>query len=383
MRRIIESEHARTISPASTIARCTSSRCSLGCFLCVWSQATEGLLHWRRRAVTFPHRFLHLLRRYWAELFASAGLIALVVGVNPFKLGSAFAHISWVLALAMVPVVLALYICRGTAWYYALRGIGEHVGFAQTQTIELAGQVMIVLPMGDLARVAMVHDTDREHGVGAITATVALQELLYMWMVSLGALPGLVQRHDVALFMLISTLGFGLVFAAILWRPLYERAIRVVEHVRFLRRFDEQLHEIRPAFVTLCTPRRIVPIVVYQGLAALLSFFLFYLALLAVGVSNVSYITAVFVLGVSYTFSAISFLPLGIGAFEGLLTLIMLTYGIPAATGAAAGLVYRGYNDVLMAAIGGPALLHVRRQQRMGRWRAGRPAGRNVRAPVG
>jgi uncharacterized membrane protein YbhN (UPF0104 family) len=318
------------------------------------------------------HPLVHLLRRYWAELFAVVGLLALIFGVNPLKLGHAFSHISWVLALAMVPVVIALYLCRGTAWFYALRAIGEHVGFAQTQTIELAGQVMIVLPMGDLTRVAMVHDTDRDHGVGAITATVAVQELLYMWMVSLGALPGLVQRHDVALFMLISTLAFAFIFAVILWQPLYERAIRVVEHVRFLRRFDKQLHEIRPAFVTLCQPRHVVPILVYQALAALLSFLLFYFALLAVGVSNVSFITAVFVLGVSYTFAAISFLPLGIGAFEGLLTLIMLTYGIPAATGAAAGLVYRGYNDVLMAAIGGPALLHVRRMQRAGRWTAGR-----------
>jgi hypothetical protein len=268
--------------------------------------------------VTLLHPLLRLVRRYWAELFAAAGLVALIVGVNPFKLGNAFSHISWLLALGMVPVVIALYLCRGTAWYYALRGIGEHVGFAQTQTIELAGQVMIVLPMGDLARVAMVHDTDREHGVGALTATVALQELLYMWMVSLGALPGLAERHDVALFMLVSTLAFAVIFAAILWEPLYERAIRIVEHVSFLRRFDQQLHEIRPAFVTLCSPRRIVPILVYQGLAALLSFLLFYLALLAVGVSHVSYITAVFVLGVSYTFAAISFLPLGIGAFEGL-----------------------------------------------------------------
>jgi uncharacterized membrane protein YbhN (UPF0104 family) len=309
-----------------------------------------------------------LLRRYWAELFAAAGLVALIVGVNPPKLGHAFSHISWPLALGMVPVVLALYLCRGTAWYHALHAIGEHTTFVQTQTIELAGQVMIVLPMGDLTRVAMVRNTDHEQGVGAITATVAVQELLYMWMMSLGALPGLVQRHDVALFMLVSTLGFGFVFLVILWNPLYTRAINVVEHVRFLRRFDQQLHEIRPAFMTICHPRTLAPVAFYQALSALLSFLLFYLALLAVGVTNISYITAVFVLGVSYTFSAISFLPLGIGAFEGLLTLVMLTYGIPAATGAAAALVYRGYNDVLMAAIGGPMLFFVRRMQRSGRW---------------
>jgi len=318
---------------------------------------------------------LRLVRRYWAELFALAGLIALIVGVNPLKLGHVFSHISWVLAVLMVPVTIALYICRGTAWWYALRGVGEHIRFNQTQVIELAGQVMIILPMGDLARVAMVRDTDDEKGAGTITATIALQELLYMWMMSLGALPGLVQRHDVALFMLISSLGFGFVFLVILWNPLYLRVLHLVEHVKLLRRFDQQLHEIRPAFVTLCKPRTLAPILGYQVVAALLSFLLFYLALIAVGVTNISYITAVFVLGVSYTFSAISFLPLGIGAFEGLLTLIMLTYGIPAATGAAAALIYRGYNDVLMAMIGGPSLLYVRRMQRTGRWGSNRPSG--------
>ncbi|MBV9101256.1 MAG: flippase-like domain-containing protein [Candidatus Dormibacteraeota bacterium] len=310
---------------------------------------------------------LHLLRRFWAELFALAGLIALIVGVNPLNLGHVFQHIQWNLALLMVPLVLAIYLCRGWAWWVGLRAVGEHISFRHTQIIEIAGQVMIVLPMGDLARVAMVRSTDHERGAGAITATVALQEIAYMMLMSFGALPQLVQRHNIALLMLAVMLGFLSIFAVLLWEPAYERAIRVVEHVRPLRRFDKQLHEIRGAFVRLCRPRTLLTVFVLQGLAAALSFLLFYFALLAIGL-KVSYITAVFVLGVSYTFAAISFLPLGIGAFEGLLTVIMLTFGIPAASGAAAGLLYRGYNDVLMAMIGAPALLYVRRQQRAGTW---------------
>jgi uncharacterized membrane protein YbhN (UPF0104 family) len=321
---------------------------------------------------------LHLLRRYWAEAFAVAGLIALIIGVNPFALGHVFEHIQWRIALLMVPVVLAIYLCRGAAWWFALRGIDEHIGFVQTQMIELAGQVMIILPMGDLARVAMVRNTDRESGVGAITATVALQELLYLLLMSFGALPQIVQRPNVALLMLVTTLAATTIFLVLLWEPAYERAVGLVEHVRILRRFDRQLHEIRPAFVRLCQWRVLLPIVALQALAALLSFLLFYLCLAAIGLDqapyNISYITAVFVLGVSYIFGAISFLPMGVGAFEGLLTVVMLTYGIPAALGAAAGLLYRGYNDVLMAMIGGPCLLLVRRWQRSGRWRSETPA---------
>lgn len=311
----------------------------------------------------------HLIRRYWAELFAAVSLIALIVGVNPLNLGHVFGSIDWRIALLMVPVVLALYLCRGIAWLIALRSVGEHVGFVQTQVIELAGQVMIVLPMGDLARVAMVRNTDREHGVGTLTATVAIQELLFMLFVSFGALPRLAEKPGVALIMIATMLAFLSVFVILLWGAAYERAVQLVEHVKSLRRFDRQLHEIRPAFVRLCKPRNFIPIACFQALAALLSFLLFFLSMRSIGLNSVSYINAVFVLGVSYTFGAISFLPMGIGAFEGLLTVILLTLGIPPAVGAATGLIYRGYNDVLMAFIGLPAMLYVRSRQRAGTWR--------------
>src|SRR5215469_4020199 len=318
-----------------------------------------------------------LVGRYWAELFAAVSLIALIVGVNPLKLGHVFGTIDWRIALVMVPVVLAMYVCRGAAWQLALRAVGEHVTFAQTQLIELAGQVMIILPMGDLARVAMVRNTDREHGVGTLTATVALQELLYMLFVSFGALPRLAQAPSVALIMILTMLAFLSVFLILLWKSAYEWAVGVVEHFKRLRRFDKQLHEIRPAFVLLCRPRTLLPIAFFQALAALLSFSLFFLAMRSIGLDSVSYVNAVFVLGVSYTFGAISFLPLGIGAFEGLLTVILLTLGISPAVGAATGLIYRGYNDVLMAAVGLPALLYVRARQREGTWRPRTGAGQS------
>jgi uncharacterized membrane protein YbhN (UPF0104 family) len=315
-----------------------------------------------------------LLRRYWAELFAIASLAALIIGVNPLELGRIFGRIDWRVALLMVPIVFAVYLARGTAWHLALRGIGEHVAFRQTQAIEFAGQVMIVLPMGDLARVAMVRSTDRERGGGQITATVALQELLFMLFVSFGALPRLAERPDVALVMICTMLAFMSVFVILLWGAAYDRAVRLVEHIKALRRFDQQLHELRPAFVHLCHPKRLLPIAAFQAIAALLSFLLFFLAMHAVGLTTVDYINASFALGVSYTFGAISFLPLGIGAFEGLITVIMLTFGVPAALGAASGLIYRGYNDILMAIVGAGALLYVRAKQRTGAWRTRRTA---------
>jgi len=316
---------------------------------------------------------LKVLRRFWAELLAAAGLAALVIGVDPPRLGHVFSQIRWQVALLMIPVVVAVYCFHAIAWWFALRAVGEHIRVRDTLLIELAGQVMVFLPLGDLTRVAMVRSTDHDEGVGAITATVAMQELVYMLLMSLGALPQIVQRPNVALLMLAMILGFAGVFVILLWEPAYRWAVRVVETVPFFRRFDRQLHEIRPAFLRVCRFRTLVPVLFFQAIAAMLTFLLFSLALDAIGL-KVSYIAAVFVLGVSYTFAAISFLPLGIGAFEGLLTVIMLTYGIPAAAGAGAALLFRGYNDLLMALIGLPCLIHVRRQERSGTWRRRAPA---------
>ncbi|MGA7987556.1 MAG: lysylphosphatidylglycerol synthase transmembrane domain-containing protein [Candidatus Dormiibacterota bacterium] len=308
---------------------------------------------------------LHLLRRFWAELLACAGLVALVIGVNPARLGSVFSHIQWLPAALMIPVVVGVYASHGTAWWFALRAIGEHIGLRETLVIEFAGQAMVFLPLGDLTRVVMVRAADHEEGVGAITATVALQELTFMFLMSLGALPQLVERPNIALLVIAVIAGFLGVFVILLWEAAYVWAIRLLEVFHFFRRFDSQLRDIRPAFLRMCRPRPLCGIVGCQALAAALSFLLFSLALDALG-ANVSYTAAIFTLGVSFTVSAISFLPLGLGAFEGVLTLILLTYGVPAATGAAAGLLFRGYNDVLMAIVAVPCFLFVRRQQRSG-----------------
>jgi len=202
-----------------------------------------------------------------------------------------------------------------------------------------------------------------------------------MLFVSFGALPRLASHPDVALVMIITMHAFMSVFVILLWRAAYEQAIGLVERIKFLRRFDRQLHELRPAFVTLCKPRTFVRIAAFQAMAAVLSFLLFYLALRSIH-QNIGYMNSVFVLGVSYTFGAISFLPLGIGAFEGLITVIMLTLGIPAAIGAASGLIYRGFNDVLMALLGAPALLYIRGKQRAGTWRPAATAAAAERRAV-
>ena len=157
------------------------------------------------------------------------------------------------------------------------------------------------------------------------------------------------------------TLAHVGVFIILLWKPAYDWALRIVERLRILRRFDSQLRDLQPTFAALFAPSTLIPVLILNVLSVLLTYLLFYLALAALGASQVTFVAAAFVLGLSYILSALSFLPGGLGVFEGLLTILMIANGVPAAVGAAAGILYRAYNDVLMAILGAFAGLVVRK----------------------
>ena len=112
------------------------------------------------------------------------------LGVNPSRLAAALHKTNWRIALLMIPVTIATYVLRGTAWWLGLRKIGERISLTRCLAIEFAGQVMIFLPMGDLARVAMARRAAKSPpGAGKVAGTIAFQELVYLTLVGLGVLP--------------------------------------------------------------------------------------------------------------------------------------------------------------------------------------------------
>lgn len=321
------------------------------------STARKALSHvWRHRRL---RPALLWLRRHIPEVIALVSLAGLVTVVHPSELGRVFGGMDWRIALLMVPVVLASYLLRGFAWWLALRCVDVGLSLARTLIVELAGQLMVTLPLGDLSRVAMARKLSRGKGVGHLTGTIAFQELTFTMMLGLGILPRAVSQPGIALLaILMSLLHIGIV-TVIVWKPAYEWSLRRVERIRFLRRFDRQLREVRPSVVSLFDWRALVPILLCQAVAALLSFFLFYLALRGLGI-HISYEASTFVLALSYVLAGMSLVPGGIGPFEALLTLLLVTNGVPAAAGAAAGLLYRGYNDILMMLISAPFAAWIR-----------------------
>lgn len=308
-------------------------------------------MRWKRWLDSRPAR---LLRAHWLEAVAVISIVGLVIGVSPTRLASAYRHLQARVLLLMLGVVLAQYLTRGAAWWVTLRHIGVRISLWRTELAELAGQVLIFVPTGDLARAALAeeHAEGGNRKPGQLLGSIAFQELLFLTVLGLGVVPKILHEPGLALTALLITVSQLGILGLIVWKPAYDWSLSHVERIRLLRRFDKQLRNLRVAFVELLDPRVLAAVLVCDAVAAALSYLLFWIALRSVGVEHVSYVTAAFVLSLSHIVSALSFIPGSAGAFEGLVILLMLSNGVAPGEGAAAGLLYRGFNDIVMAGFG-------------------------------
>jgi uncharacterized membrane protein YbhN (UPF0104 family) len=301
-------------------------------------------------------------RHYVLEIVAVLCVLALVLAVNPAQLASTFRHTDTRVLLLMLPVTIGTYLARSLGWYVTLRAVDVDVDIRRSVAVEFAGQTMVFLPTGDLARIALIKQvTGTRRSGGELTATIAFGELIFMTLMGLGVLPRVATHPGVALLVILMVLVHVLVLAVLIWEPAYNWAIGLVEKAGPLQRFDAQLRAIRPAFLELLRPRVAVPVILCNAVAVFLSYLLFYLALHAIGQTHVDFVAAMFVLALSWVISSISLIPGGVGPFEGLLTVLLIANGVPVAAGAAAGLLFRGFNDILMAGVGAVFLVLIRR----------------------
>jgi glycosyltransferase 2 family protein len=312
-----------------------------------------------RRRTAAPARrrrlgpLLAFLRRHWLVVFGLVSLTGLVVAINPGKLGHVLAGVQLRPLLLMLPCAVAIYAVRAMGWRVALRETGVDISAHRAITVMIAGQTLIFLPAGDLARVKMVRETGSSgRDAGELTGTIAFQELLYMTLMGFAVLPAIAQHPDIGAIVAAITLVQVSIFVVLLWERGYNWAVRTVERIRVLRRFDRDLRDLRPAFAHLFSLRTGLRIVAWNALAVAIAFLLFLLALRAVGVTNVGYAKAAFIYALGHILAALSMLPAGVGVYEGVLTAFMALQGVPPSQGAAAALLYRGFNDVLMAVLG-------------------------------
>jgi glycosyltransferase 2 family protein len=307
-------------------------------------------------------RLVAAARERWVVLLGLVGVAALIVAVDPAKVARAVGGADPLAAAIMIPVVFALYICHGVAWWIALRGIGAPVGLRQAVKVTLISQAFDVLPGGDLWRVPIVRSENESRvNAGTIAATVIFDDLVYFFVLTFAMVPLAIASPVVRVPLAIALAPQLAIFTALLWPSLYAWLAGHVSRMRPFRRFEPQLAVLGPTFQRLVVLRVIGPVVLVDALCAALAIGLYGLAMSAVHAAGVGLPAIAFTYATGQVLSGLTVLPGALGAYEGMMTGMMALQGVTPATAAAAALLYRAVNDLLMAVIGLTVALSVDR----------------------
>jgi uncharacterized membrane protein YbhN (UPF0104 family) len=293
------------------------------------------------------------LRRHWLVVVGSASLVGVMVAVDPGKLGASLERVEIAPLALMFPVVVSEYAAQGLGWYVLLRWLGVPLNRRQAIEVEIAGQALIFLPAGDLGRVPLVREAaPSASDSGGIAATIVVQELVFMVILGLAAIPAAV-HHPELIGAAVSLVGLlGVTVGVLLCRRAFERVLRQLDRLSVIRRHDPAIRSLRSGVIRLARPAPLLGSIGWNALGAALGFVLFELALRSVGITDVGPADVALVYAAGHLLAAASGLPGGLGSYEAIVTGFLLLEGVPPYNGAAAALLYRGITDVFMAGFG-------------------------------
>ena len=190
-------------------------------------------------------RILRLLRvRTVLPLLVAFGAIAaLLIYANPGRIGAAFQRFN----LLYLPIVVALgmgfYIVQGVRWWTLNRALHIRFPLKDTVFLTLTGQATALLPLGELTRALLVSKA-ASVPLGAVVASETVQELLFVFMLFVVALPTAISFHFVAIAVIVPLIFILAIVLVLTNEALYQDVMRVVSHVPVLRRIRAALDEL-------------------------------------------------------------------------------------------------------------------------------------------
>ncbi len=304
----------------------------------------------------------------------AGSLVALVVLVNPGQVGQAFSRFNVKFLPLILFMTLVYYTLQGARWRFLLRDAGVDVDLNETLLLNQAGQATALLPLGELSRAVFLSEAKRVP-LGAVVATITVQELIYTVLLLVIAVPGLLHLHDGGWLVAAGLLSVALVVAVLtvhrLFRPVYGVAARTPG----LRRFSSQVLWLHVETVQLVRQRSTLgwsAISVVQAAAMITGFWLV-LGALAPGV--ISWSDAALVYAVSNIAGALSLIPGGIGAYEASVVGLLVASGLDVQTAAAGALIQRLCDKGFATLIGFAAYAVARRRFRLSGLSALNPSG--------
>jgi uncharacterized protein (TIRG00374 family) len=293
-------------------------------------------------------------RRRWLAylplLFALGAIAALLVYADPHKIGIAFQRFN----LVYVPIVLVLavgfYIVQGVRWWTLNRALGIRFPLLDTVFLTETGQATALLPLGELTRALLVSKAAKVH-LGVVVASETVQELLFVFMLFVLALPKALSLHLIAIAVVVPMLFVIAIVAILTVEKLYARVRRIIGRVPFLKRIrpaiDELHRDTRLLFLHADT-YRYLPLSAAQAAMAVT---LLWAVAQAVDPGKLSWTSAGFVYAVTQGAAWLSFSPGGLGAVEastaGLLVLLGISFDIATAISVMQRLADKGLNTVI------------------------------------
>lgn len=307
----------------------------------------------------------HHLGTWLAGVVGLAGVAALIVVINPAKLGSALSHFNLILIPAIVAGSLGYYVLQGVRWQFLLRDVGARLPMAETIMLNLAGQVTTLLPLGELTRVVLAARAARIPFSDAL-ATVTVQELIYGLLLVVVAVPGLFEFHLNPLIPVAALLVALLALAILTLPPVFCALHSVMSRVLGLRRLLDPLDELQAGTAGLLHRLDTIVWSLISLLQVAAMTTVFYLVVTALDPGALTWPEAASLYAVGSIAGAISLIPGGLGASEATFAGLLIVVGLPPAEATAVALMQRMADQGVATVSGLIAFVIARRRYHIG-----------------
>lgn len=282
---------------------------------------------------------------------AALGVIAtLIVTADPANVGRSFARFNLLYLPVVVALSLSFYLLQGVRWWTLNRALRIRFSLADTVFVTESGQATALLPLGELTR-ALLLSRAAGVGFGRAVATETVQELLFVFMLFVVALPKAVALHFVAVAVIVPLLFIVAIVVVLTVETLYLEVRKLVARVPGLRRLRASVDELHQDTRVLFRRRETYTWLPLSVAQALMAGSLLWFVAQAVQPGKLSWTSAGFVYAVTQGASWLSFSPGGLGAVEasttGLLVALGFTYDVAASISILQRLADKGLNTAI------------------------------------
>jgi uncharacterized protein (TIRG00374 family) len=306
------------------------------------------------------------VRRALTAVIGLAGIAAVIVFLNPSRVGFALEHFQLALIVPILVLSVFVYILQGIRWHFLLRDVGTTLRMRDTILINLAGQTITALvPLGDLTRAAFASSADGTD-FGTVAATVTVQELSYTLWLILSALPAILALGYGLAAVIPVAVGMALIVVVLTVSPVFRRFHNLVAHIPFLNKLLPAIDELQQETSTLLHRPDALALSVLDAARVVVAVTTFWLVLEGLEPGRVGWWQAAFVLALATIGGAISLIPGGVGANEASVAALLIFLGFASGSAGAAAVIQRGLMTGLSVILGFGAYTLINKRLHLG-----------------